>query len=114
MVSVLVLLILTHFVIDIVFQPDFVAKHKSPLASIPQIPWYYVMGSHAASHGIGVFLVMDSVVLAVVETVIHFVIDVAKCRGLTNIHVDQVLHVVCKTAYVAIWWATGMAFRINN
>lgn len=99
MLTILALMVLGHFVIDIVFQPDFVAKHKSPLASIPQIPWYYVLLSHAASHGLGVFAVTGSIVLAMIETTVHFAIDVVKCLGWTNIRVDQGLHVVCKIGY---------------
>jgi hypothetical protein len=34
--------------------------------------------------------------------VLHFIIDVAKCEGLTSFNQDQLLHFGCKAAYVAV------------
>jgi hypothetical protein len=38
------------------------------------------------------------------EFVLHTLIDLAKCKGLTNLAVDQVLHLACKALWVVILW----------
>jgi hypothetical protein len=43
---------------------------------------------------------LQSPVLAVLEFFLHWLIDLAKCRGFTNFHSDQALHFLCKVAYV--------------
>lgn len=103
MVSVFVWLLLAHFVCDYTFQPDFIAKHKSRLNSIPAVPWYYVLLSHAATHAAAVLLITESVVLAISELVAHFFIDWAKCESRFGIHVDQALHILCKLAWFAVY-----------
>lgn len=99
------LLLLGHFVADYPLQTDFVAKFKCRKASLPAVPWYYVMSGHCATHAVAVYLVTGSLPLATLELVAHFGIDVAKCEGWTNIHVDQALHVVCKIAWTALFLA---------
>jgi hypothetical protein len=100
-----VLLILGHFVADYPLQTDFVAKFKCRKASLEAVPWYYVMTGHCATHAVAVYLVTGSLLLALCELVAHWIIDVCKCEGWTNIHVDQALHVVCKVA-----WAIALCF----
>lgn len=92
-----------HFVADITFQPDFVAKFKARSASIPAIPWYYVLTSHAATHAVAVALVTGSVLIGSLELVAHWIIDAAKCEGLTGIHTDQTLHMACKVAWLSVF-----------
>lgn len=100
---------LAHFCVDVQFQSDFVAKHKSRRNVSPFVPWYYVMASHAATHALAVaaaVLVLIggaelqlAMVLAAGEFAAHFVVDTLKCEGVTGIHADQFLHVFCK----AMW-----------
>jgi len=91
---------------DYVFQRDMMAKSKSRHAAIfktagPGFPaWYYWMGAHSLVHGGTVFLISGSLLLGVIETVLHFIIDFIKCEHWINLHVDQTLHVLCKLAYV--------------
>jgi hypothetical protein len=108
-VEFFLLAVLVHFTVDIVFQPDFVAKFKARKNSLAAIPWYYVLMGHAASHGLALgFLALVlcdglpkqiAINLVLFETFAHFVIDVLKNEDLTNIHSDQFLHVVCKAVY---------------
>lgn len=51
MFQVLWHLIVGHFVADYTLQPDFIARHKSRFNSLDAVPWYYVMLSHAMTHG---------------------------------------------------------------
>ena len=95
----LIYLILGHFVADITFQSDFMAKFKHRINSIPQIPWYYVMTGHCATHAMCVALLIGNIFLGLAEFIAHFIIDTVKCEGYTNIHVDQFLHLFCKIVY---------------
>jgi len=62
-------------------------------------PWYYIMLSHALMHGGVVGLLTGNIYFAVIETILHFIIDIIKCEGYTNIHQDQAAHIVCKAVY---------------
>ena len=101
-IELFVLLVAVHLVADYPLQTDFVAKFKSPAVSLPAVPWYYVMAGHAATHGLGVGLAVGSTWVGCLEAAAHFGIDVLKCRGRTSIHTDQLLHVLCKAAWVAL------------
>lgn len=118
-------LIAGHALMDFALQSDAMAsckcrKSTNPLARV--IPWYYWLGAHVILHGAAVgwvihWFVQDfrtALVYAVAETVVHWFIDVGKCEGLYNIHVDQALHVGCKGLWCVLlvqfgmtgeWWA---------
>ena len=100
-VSLLMLLILVHFVVDYQFQSDFVARNKNRHLNETPIPACYVMFAHASCHALPLWFLL-SPPLAMAELVLHYTIDVCKCEGLTNIHVDQALHVACKVVWA---WA---------
>jgi hypothetical protein len=89
-------LLFGHFLADYALQTDFIAKGKNRHTPIPGVPWYYIMGAHAIIHGGMVGMFTGSMLFAVLETVLHFGIDVMKCEGYTNIHHDQAAHVGCK------------------
>jgi hypothetical protein len=101
-------LLVGHALGDYVFQRDIMAKSKSRHADIfqsagPGFPaWYYWLISHALVHGGIVFLITGSVLLGLIETVLHTIIDFFKCEHWFNLHVDQVLHILCKLAYIYI------------
>jgi hypothetical protein len=89
-------LVIGHFVADYTLQTDFIAQRKSKWNSIPAVPWYYVLTAHAATHAAAVGIITGSPLLAALELIWHWIIDHLKCMGLTSIHIDQFLHVVCK------------------
>ena len=95
-----------HVMGDFVLQRDIMALSKSRHAEIfktasPRFPpWYYWLLAHALVHGGIVYLITGSLVLGVVETVLHTVIDYSKCEHWIGIHVDQGLHILCKVAYL--------------
>lgn len=94
-------LLCSHFICDYPLQSDFIAVGKNPAKSpYNGVPWFWIMLGHAFTHGAGVSVVTGSALLGAAETVAHFFIDVAKCKGYTNIHVDQALHVLCKIAWL--------------
>jgi hypothetical protein len=97
-----------HALGDYVFQRDIMATSKSRHAEVyktagPGFPgWYYWLFSHALVHGGLVFLISGSALLGIIETVLHTIIDYSKCEHWIGLHFDQVLHLLCKVAYIYI------------
>lgn len=95
-----------HALGDFVFQRDIMARSKSRHAEIHKTAgkgfpgWYYWLLAHALIHGGTVFLISGSLILGVVETLLHSLIDFGKCERWYSIHVDQALHILCKISYV--------------
>lgn len=98
----LLTLIAIHFVVDYQFQSEFIAVNKNRHLNKTPVPWYYVMASHAACHALPVGWLLASPWLATAEFAAHYIIDVIKCEGKTNIHTDQALHILCKLAWVCV------------
>lgn len=104
---VLFLLIAAHAAIDYSLQGDVVAINKNPNANTPlqkHVPWYYWLASHALMHGGAVALITSSAGLGMAETAAHFAIDYGKCLGKYSIHIDQLLHMVCKLVWLLVWF----------
>ena len=99
-----------HALVDFAFQPTSMAVGKNRNRTFDANPderkyfpsWYYWLTAHALIHGGAVWLITNNPILGIVEVVLHWIIDFAKCENWTNIHVDQLLHVVCKVFYVFI------------
>lgn len=99
----LFLLLSGHFLCDYPLQGDFIGKFKN--RHVPRdfgIGWWHLMTAHSFIHGGSVLLVTGRIELAIIETVLHFIIDCLKCEGYTDINVDQLLHVICKISYVIL------------
>jgi hypothetical protein len=104
---VLFLMIAAHAALDYALQGDTVAINKNPNANTPlqkHVPWYYWLASHALVHGGAVALITGSAGLGVAETAAHFAIDYGKCSGKYSIHIDQLLHMVCKLVWLLVWF----------
>lgn len=103
-ICLFLILVAVHFAIDIQFQSDFVAlnKRRKTPDKDRRIPWYYAMASHVSVHALAVgwFLGFQ---FGLFEFVAHFMIDVAKCEELTDIHQDQLMHIACKAAWVMLF-----------
>ena len=100
-----------HALMDYALQGEAMATCKCRNADLPlqkAVPWFYWLTAHAFLHGAVVGAVVSwfgyalplAVAFAVAETVVHWITDYAKCAGLFNIHVDQLIHVGAKVA----WW----------
>ena len=124
------LMLVGHALADYPLQGDFLARAKNHTAPIPGVPWVHGLFWHAVIHGGAVGLATGSAVLGVAETLVHMLIDHAKCAGWFNrwfgavpwgerleqpstddlsraFHIDQGLHVACKVlwALAATLWS---------
>lgn len=100
-------LLMAHAVCDYGLQSDYMAKTKSRHYA-ENGEWVHSLLMHSMTHAAGVYVVTQSPVLALCELVAHAVIDHAKCQGMFNLHVDQLLHLVCKI----LWCGISLAGRI--
>jgi len=96
-------LLMGHFIADFPLQGEAMAVEKSRHSTTALqkfVPWYYWMTAHCAVHAAAVTLITGNMWIGLSEFFLHFAIDVAKCEGKTNIHQDQMLHILCKIT----WW----------
>ena len=97
-----------HALVDFALQPNSMAVGKNRHRQFDGSPdalkyfpnWTYWLTSHAMIHGGAVWLVTGNVFLGIIEVVLHWFIDFAKCENWTNIHADQLLHIICKAFYI--------------
>lgn len=102
-------LVIGHAVADYPLQGEFLAmcKNRRFLVRLkdparPPELWVYCMAAHCLIHAGAVWLITGSVVLGVVELVLHWALDQAKCEGKTTFATDQWGHVLCKAGYVIV------------
>ena len=101
------LLMVGHALADFSLQSDAMAKGKNRHRKPDYIPdgqkyvpcWHYWLTAHALIHGGIVYVLTGDIRLGLAETVLHWVIDFAKCENWTNPNVDQVLHLMCRVVY---------------
>jgi len=102
LLQTLTLLIVGHALADYPLQGEFLAKAKNRFAPVPGVPWYQALGAHAVIHGGAVGVITGSIVLGVLEALSHMLIDDLKCGHRISYNVDQLLHVVCKFAWLGL------------
>jgi hypothetical protein len=99
-----------HALADFVLQPTSMAVGKNRNRKFDGNPdvekyrphWPYWLTAHALIHGGIVWLITGNVFLGFLEAALHWIIDFAKCENWTNIHIDQILHMLCKACYIII------------
>jgi hypothetical protein len=110
-------LLIGHAIADFPMQGTFLAMGKNRHVKIPDPEgapyprnlWVYCLTAHALVHAAPVWLLTGSVAFALVECVLHWLIDYSKNEKWTNFALDQGLHVACKAAYaIAIWRGFGV------
>ena len=111
-IPVFLALLITHALCAHPPQGQFLALHKNRRYR-PQntdLPantlWVYCLSAHSLIHAGGVWLVTGSYILAIVELVLHWLIDFLKEEKIINLHVDQLLHMICKISYILalVYW----------
>ena len=98
--QVLYWLLIGHAVADYVLQSDQMIVRKNPrwLNSLDSGhgPWWWTMLAHSAINGSFVSLLTGNIAYGMVETVLHFLLDWAKCLGKINAVEDQAGHILSK------------------
>lgn len=105
--TILVLLIFCHFLADYPLQGNFLAQVKNKFKPVEGTPWYQAMVAHCFIHASFVMLITNSLLFFVVEFVIHFITDHAKCAGYITYNKDQAIHILTKTSFVAVMVLTA-------
>lgn len=109
--ALLFALVVGHAIADYPLQGEFLALGKNHRLTPEQKPngvmgvrgiWFHCLTAHAFIHAGVVWAITGVFALALAELALHWIIDFAKSEGWTNFHVDQLLHLLCKLAYVAL------------
>ena len=107
----LIALVMGHMLADYPLQGAFLAQTKNRHGKPPDLPgeaspvrglWVHALTAHALIQGGAVWIITGSFTLGMVEVVLHWLIDFAKCEGWFGYHTDQALHVLCKALYTAL------------
>lgn len=105
----LFMLLVGHALADFVLQPEAMGHGKNRNSAIHDneqslFPhWSYWMTGHSLIHGGIVFLITGNVLLGLIETLSHWIVDFLKCEGRLTLHQDQAIHVAFKVAYAALF-----------
>lgn len=118
----LFILLFLHALADFTLQTDIMAKLKNRNTdlkrkkqwledpkSIPipsgqkyQLTWIYWLTAHSLIQGGLIGLVFGNWYLAIIEFIMHWLIDFLKTNGYTNIHHDQGMHIFLRIIYGVI------------
>lgn len=99
--TVFFLLLLSHALCDFALQNEYISVHKSRKGG--EGHWGWVLGAHALIHGGGVYYATGGILLlGILETIAHGLIDYRKCQGQLTYSQDQLLHIVCKIAWLIV------------
>lgn len=73
----------------------------SPRPAAPLL-WIYAMTAHCLMNAGAVAAVTGRLEFGLAEFAVHFLIDVARCRGHVSRAVDQGLHIACKALWAVL------------
>ena len=108
MLELLFKLLIGHALADFALQSDVMAKGKNRHNKPSYIPdgqaytpcWPYWLLAHGSISGGVVYYITGSILFGLIETGAHCVIDFMKCENITNPHIDQFLHLICRITYL--------------
>ena len=107
-------LLLGHALADFPLQGEFLAVGKDRHANLSSVTggklwpkgiWLYCLTIHSLIHAALVWIITGSVILSVIEFLLHWVIDLLKNESFTNFYTDQALHIFCKVIYAGLFAA---------
>jgi hypothetical protein len=105
--NLFLLLAMGHFVGDFGLQGDRMAREKCPGCG-QTLSWQWWLVAHAGVHAFLVAVITGIPLLGLAEWIVHMAIDIAKCRHVLNLQMDQGLHLACK-----VLWA-GLAITLAS
>lgn len=91
-----------HAIADYALQSDFIAQAKNPKTEVGETFWPWVSGAHALIHGGFVALFTGYWILGLLEVIIHWATDMAKCENAITFKQDQLVHYGCKVVWAII------------
>lgn len=108
MIEVLFRLLIAHALTDFALQSDEMVKGKNRNRKPDYIPpgqkfvacWPYWLSAHALICGAGVWWATGCIWLGVIEVVLHWLIDFAKCENALSPNHDQLLHLWSRIIYL--------------
>ena len=71
-----------------------------PKSEDSRFAWIHALTSHSLIHAGIVWIITGSALFAIIELILHWLIDYLKCEGFYGFHFDQLLHYLCKLGYV--------------
>lgn len=93
-------LFIGHAIGDFPWQGDFLARAKN--GAVPDMNPLLALVYHCAIQAGLVWIFTGRPLLALAEFLMHLFIDSIKIKGLISFNVDQLLHILCKVAWVAL------------
>ena len=106
-IQVIFLLFAGHALMDYPLQGEFLSNCKNRHFLLqrqdptrPVSIWPICMTAHCLLHAAMVWVITGCFITCLVEFVLHWIIDFAKCENKTTFSQDQALHCICKIAYV--------------
>lgn len=103
-----------HALGDFPLQGDFLARGKNRRLPSPILAdsdhshkrvWIFCLTYHALIHAGLVWIITGSVLIGIIELVVHWIIDALKAENLFSFETDQWLHLATKAIYVVLIWA---------
>ena len=106
-IQVIFLLFAGHALMDYPLQGEFLSTcknrhllHKLQDPARPVEIWPWCMTAHCLLHAAMVWAITGCFITGLIELVLHWIIDFAKCENWTTLNQDQILHCICKILYV--------------
>jgi hypothetical protein len=117
-ICLFLLLCAGHALCDYSLQSDFIARGKNVNTAIPGMAWQQILLAHCLIHS-GCVVVLVSLsriiagipldhcyqlgtILGLLELIIHYSTDWAKCENAITFNVDQSIHYTCKLAWALL------------
>jgi hypothetical protein len=104
MAGLFFLLCVGHAVADYPLQGEFLAFGKNHAAPVPGFQWWVLLTMHALIHAGAVYVITQSLKLALLEMMVHWWIDYGKNAKWYSFLADQTLHIFCKLLWVEIFY----------
>ena len=109
-ITIFFVLIFAHAVGDFAIQSDKMAILKNPnnmpasfAGMLSNEWWVWFLSAHAIIHGGLVFMATQSLLIGVLEVVVHWIVDLLKCKKFLTIKTDQYLHIISKVIWSVMY-----------
>ncbi len=92
--------VIAHALADFPLQGDYLARMKQRRNASTTFEWIAALTAHSLIHAGAMWIVSGSIIVGILELVLHWLIDLGKGEGKYGYATDQALHISCKVAYV--------------